>query len=357
MDIKIFARGIKRKIRNIKDISLALLLFKQRACTTLEPRAFVIGTEDFGNLGDHHIAISEIEYLKRYYTEVKEVTASQYYKKRGKLIRTIKKNDLIVMTGGGNFGNIYPIAQDIKRDIVHFWRKNIKVIMPQTIFYSDNLEGKKESLIDSQIFTHNNHILLVCREMKSYQIGKELFDCDIILTPDIVLTSKYLNECIRKNRLLFCIRNDQESILCDDLKNEIYLMVKQYFDDISLYDTQKEYNISTLERENELKKAIREFQESKLVITDRLHGMIFSAVTSTPCIILGNYNHKIRGSYQWLSNLKYVRYANNLNDIKKNLDDRFWLEKYKYNTEMFESQFNLIIHEITKCYKEYYEKE
>lgn len=37
------------------------------------------------------------------------------------------------------------------------------------------------------------------------------------------------------------------------------------------------------------------FRECELVITDRIHGMIFAAITGTPCIALSNY--KIKGTY------------------------------------------------------------
>ncbi|GHT41089.1 hypothetical protein AGMMS49921_03590 [Endomicrobiia bacterium] len=40
---------------------------------------------------------------------------------------------------------------------------------------------------------------------------------------------------------------------------------------------------------NELMKYAR----SKIVVTDRLHGMLFSVITKTPCVVMGSYTHKI----------------------------------------------------------------
>lgn len=54
---------------------------------------------------------------------------------------------------------------------------------------------------------------------------------------------------------------------------------------------------------------MQEFASAKLVITDRLHGMIFAALTQTPCIVLGNYNHKVKGTYEWLQELPYICFA------------------------------------------------
>ncbi len=42
------------------------------------------------------------------------------------------------------------------------------------------------------------------------------------------------------------------------------------------------------DRMEELNSKFAEFLSSGLVITDRLHGMIFAAITGTPCIALDN---------------------------------------------------------------------
>ena len=46
-------------------------------------------------------------------------------------------------------------------------------------------------------------------------------------------------------------------------------------------------------REYFLNKKFREFSERNLIITDRLHGMIFAAITGTPCVAMDNISHKI----------------------------------------------------------------
>jgi exopolysaccharide biosynthesis predicted pyruvyltransferase EpsI len=44
------------------------------------------------------------------------------------------------------------------------------------------------------------------------------------------------------------------------------------------------------------------------VVTDRLHGLIFSVIHGTPCVAIENSNHKIRSTWQtWLSDLPSVR--------------------------------------------------
>ena len=56
-----------------------------------------------------------------------------------------------------------------------------------------------------------------------------------------------------------------------------------------------------------MKKKLAAFSEVKLVITDRLHGMLFSAITHTPCIAIDNLSRKVSGVYEWIKALPYVK--------------------------------------------------
>ena len=47
-----------------------------------------------------------------------------------------------------------------------------------------------------------------------------------------------------------------------------------------------------------VRKELMRFARRQVVVTDRLHGMIFSAVTGTPCVVLSSYNHKIQEYYE-----------------------------------------------------------
>ena len=49
-------------------------------------------------------------------------------------------------------------------------------------------------------------------------------------------------------------------------------------------------------------------------VTDRLHGMIFSVVTGTPCIALDNVSGKVRGVHAWIEDLPTLRFAHDLGE-------------------------------------------
>ena len=63
----------------------------------------------------------------------------------------------------------------------------------------------------------------------------------------------------------------------------------------------------------EIKKLFKEIQESELVVTDRLHGMISSYINNVPAIVFSNYNHKIISSYEWVKGGRIALWNEELN--------------------------------------------
>jgi pyruvyl transferase EpsI len=75
--------------------------------------------------------------------------------------------------------------------------------------------------------------------------------------------------------------------------------------------------INSLNRNICVREKMQEFCDSKLVITDRLHGMIFATITGTPCIVFGNNHHKVRESYEWIKYLPYIEFVESVDEAKE----------------------------------------
>ena len=43
--------------------------------------------------------------------------------------------------------------------------------------------------------------------------------------------------------------------------------------------------------------------------------MIFCAITGTPCIVINSKSPKVRGCYEWIKDLEYIRFADSVSDI------------------------------------------
>ena len=71
---------------------------------------------------------------------------------------------------------------------------------------------------------------------------------------------------------------------------------------------------------------MNKFRQAKFAITDRLHGMIFSIITGTPCIVFGNYNHKLKSVFSsWLSGRPDVVFLDSADQFQQIAEA--WMQK------------------------------
>ena len=116
-------------------------------------------------------------------------------------------------------------------------------------------------------------------------------------------------------------------------------------------DTAKGPGILSKYREEKIEEMLIKYRKCQLVITDRLHGMIFAAITSTPCIALGNYNHKIKSCSETLEHLGYIKYVDNVEEIEENIKYLMSNEFEKYDNKFAIEQFKQIKEEAIKLVK------
>ena len=179
---------------------------------------------------------------------------------------------------------------------------------------------------------------------------KKLFKNNTILfSPDIVTyLDNYINlKKIKRNGALILLRKDNETLLNNNFKKKILDLIQKKFDKISYSDNQIDKIIETLEQsKKEVSEKLKEIASYEIVITDRLHGMIFSGITQTSCIVLSNYNHKISSSFQLFKNLKYIKFLDDF-DIKRFefLVNILKNKKSKniYNKNIFNKYYNILI--------------
>lgn len=120
---------------------------------------------------------------------------------------------------------------------------------------------------------------------------------------------------------MVCLRNDVEKTMMDENQRIMLAFLNKKYDKIIYSDMVENKSIGPEESNYMVQRKLREFAASELVITDRLHGMIFAAVTETPCIVLNSRSHKIRGCYEWLSKLGYIRFLDDINSLPGVLEE------------------------------------
>lgn len=314
-----------------------------------ERKIILIGTPRYGNLGDQAIIVSEIKFIKENFSELRfiEVSLDNYYEHVESFYKYLNNTDIIMLHGGGNFGDEYLMEENLRRNVIKRFPNNKIILFPQTMYFKENETGKKELEISKSIYNSHKDITLVAREKTSYEkMKKEFNKCNIILTPDIVL---YLNEGKDKNNrsgALCCLRSDLESKLSKDKKEFIVDKLKEKFKNIIITDTVIDKRVSKTERDGILNSKFNEFKNSELVITDRIHGMIFAAITGTPCIALSNYNYKVKGTYEWIKHLGYIKFTDDIERIPELIDDLKKVKNIKYDNSKIKKEYKKIVKAI-----------
>ncbi len=313
---------------------------------------FLMQTPTHSNLGDHAIAVAQIDFLKTNFLDdnLVEVNQSllddfiQKYKDR------VSKNDVILIHGGGNFGNQYLREENWRRKIIENFPDNTIVSFPQTIYYTNNEKGASELALTRKVIESHPNLILIAREKVSFEKMKDCFpNTNVLLTPDIVLSINIRNSQIR-NGVLLALRNDPEKILTEQNHLHIDLLVKKYFEQITYADMHYHENIvSKLKRDEALNQKFLQFQKAEVVITDRLHGMVFAAITATPCIAFSNYNQKVSGTFEWIKNLNYIKFISPDSDIESVLKELMELQqKTVYDPSVYQSYFQQIVKKINE---------
>ena len=311
-----------------------------------ERKIILMGTPRYGNLGDQAIIVSEIKYIEDNFRKFKfiEVSLDDYYEHVEFIKKYINNKDIIMLHGGGNFGDEYLFEETVRRNVIDNFPNNKIILFPQTIYFKESEKGKKELEVSKNIYNNHNNLTLVAREKISYEkMKKEFNKCNVILTPDIVL---YLNEeDYEHNRdgALCCLRSDLESKLTKYQKEFINKELRDKFKKVCITDTVINKNVNQEERNEFLRNKFNEFKMSELVITDRIHGMIFAAITGTPCIALSNYNYKVKGTYEWIKDLGYIKFTDDINEIPDLIQELKNIKNVKYDNLFAIKKYDQII--------------
>lgn len=291
---------------------------------------FLIGTPVHENIGDAAIAYAELKYLKNILPKdnnIIEVDQNRMIKYLDVLKKVIRSDTRLILHGGGNMGDEWFKEEEDRRKIIKTFANNKMIIFPQTIHYQD----PKKFLESVEFYAKFKNLTIVAREKKSFEILKNNYKNEVILTPDIVLSLKdynYTNDTEKRKGCLLCYRNDNEAAMSEQIKTVIEKELQKRKIQYSYTDMISKNQILADVRENVIMNKLKEFAGARLVITDRLHGMVFCYLTNTPCIVFSNYNHKVFGTYEWIKDVNFIK-PGDVENIEQQISEMLNLKKYK----------------------------
>lgn len=336
-------RQILRKVKNKVKYTLPQNRFQRKMRTI---RAVVLmGEPEYENLGDHAIAYATKKFIESNCKEYCYIGISENHIRYSfnQVRKSISKDDVLLLQGGGNMGDLYPDQIDIRKKVIKSFPDNKIIIMPQTIHFL----GVKCELPDYYI--NHQHLILTAREKVSYNIMQRCYNGHVILTPDIVfsLNGKIPVFTTKRKDALICIRNDVESAGNREAKialvNKALTEQEYHSEQIS---TVLNVSLDLVNREQALRDLFQKIQGAKVIITDRLHGMIIAAITKTPCVVLPTFNHKVVYCYEWIKTLNYVVLCNSDSNIASCIQQVTAIPDTEKSTIDFNSEYTVLVNSI-----------
>lgn len=320
----------------------------QVKCKKLGQKQFILfGTPKHGNIGDHAITLAIYQLFKDIKKDFFEVSSFDRTYLLKYLQKYISNEDIIMINGGGFMGSKWIEEEKMIRDVfIHFPNHKI-IIFPQTIYYENTIKGKEEMKTSLEIYNSHKDLIICTREEKSYQFAcQNLKDANIILMPDMVLYfDNFAFQQTRKN-VLFCLRSDSEKSVTSTTIRKIEEIFVNRNQKIDTTDTVIKRCINKKQRMFIFRNKLLEFSKYEIIITDRLHGMIFAALTNTPCIVLSNYNYKVKGVYEWIKKTRYIRFIEDDNLLEPTIDEllsfQFTIDQRLCNKVLFEKLITIL---------------
>ncbi len=281
----------------------------------------ILATPVHGNLGDHAIVYAEKCLLtdQGLGDRVIEVAGFDYALCKKEIRRYISNQDLILIDGGGNLGTLWPWEDDKISEIISSYRNNPIVVFPQTCFYDGSPSAQERLVRNKSIYASADNLLIALRDRASYVFCRTHFnEKQFVLVPDIVLyLYGKIHLPISSDRvgILLCFRTDLERTVSQEELIKLKAYLRQQKMTFKETNTVLNYDVDRFSRQRELNKLWTQFASARLVITDRLHGMIFAAINGTPCLALDNVSRKVSGVYEVASGLEQVKICQDISDV------------------------------------------
>lgn len=251
-----------------------------------------------GNVGDLLIMLGTMAFFEK--NKLNVVRKGMYFNFSSSFVG---ENEIVLLHGGGNFGDIYGPFQAFRERIITDLPNNRIVILPQTIHFSD----KNNFDNCCELFSKHKDLHICVRDKRSYDLAKMMCD-NVYLLPDMAhqlwpLSADFVSKQLKP--LLILKRRDSESANnsldaggnnehfdWDDLIGKTWIYVLSNFMERGMYHAHRfglNYPFMNLESDwwiwqskRFVERAALLFGSYAAVESDRLHAHILSCLMSIP---------------------------------------------------------------------------
>ncbi|MBK5269385.1 MAG: polysaccharide pyruvyl transferase family protein [Bacteroidia bacterium] len=332
-----------------EDLINSLSLKIDKVLEPLIPKGIscaLIEFPNYANSGDSAIWLGEKKWLHKNKNEVVYTCDMETYS-QDMLVQQLGKG-IILLQGGGNFGDLWKRHQHFREQIIHDFPNNKIIQLPQTIFFK-----QKANLEQSQkILNSHSNLTLLCRDTLSFDFAQKEFTTQNILCPDMAFVlGKIQRPCPSQIEIVWLSRTDKETLnkstpkevpgvqridWLEETYTDLHEHNKRLSKEIKIHSEKNAAIYTSLIRtydplaRQRFLRGCKILSRGKVVVTDRLHAHILCLLMDIPHILLDNSYGKIKGFYEtWTKNNELTVWANSAEEV--------------INCVLFDSQFRLVL--------------
>lgn len=287
-------------------------------------RACLIDPPGYANVGDSAILLGQLDYLDQHYPDV----GTSFYdvgNYTAKADRYIDESTILLLNGGGNFGDLWPQHHEIRKTILRNFRHKRIVQLPQSISFSDAAELQEtRTLIKNHPDFH-----LITRDTKTYEFARHSFDCHVSLCPDMAFAMRPIRRKPPRIDAYGLLRADKEVAADHGAIKQILAAAGATFetgdwlDDPPTFARRLDRRLNLMTRNNpaltapfrsqmlwarrlyareRLERGVDLLSRGRYVVTDRLHAHILSTLMDIPNFAFDSLDGKVAAFHHtWIA--------------------------------------------------------
>ena len=212
----------------------------------------------------------------------------------------------ILLSGGGNFGDIWEHHQKFREHVLTRFRDRRIVQLPQSIHFRCEARADQTARIIEQ---HPAFVLLV-RDVPSLEFARRKFQCEVYLCPDAAFQLGVQQPGVPLFDVLALLREDEERVLTPEHRQLSSVRTEDWLTESRMLNRARAAVAlvsgsltagsqgARLHRFNavagaRVRRGLDQLSRGRAIVTDRLHGHILSTLLGRPQALLDNEYGKI----------------------------------------------------------------
>lgn len=282
-------------------------------------RIHLLDPPDHPNVGDCAILLGELDFFERTLPDSKLDFTD--WTEGLPTPRSIQESSILLIHGGGNFGDIWPDHHNFRLKILKEFKHRKIVQLPQSIHFDSSLVLHETQ---KAISAHPDFTILA-RDKRSEAYAREHFDCRVELCPDMAFAMNPIRRRATKNDVFCLLRGDKEvAAEHDEIVRTLKAMglsikVDDWLDDPTTFAKLRDRFFRSLAThapgvrhllahqalaarrayaQSRLERGIDKLSQGRIVVTDRLHAHVISTLLGIPNLVFNSYDAKAMALYQ-----------------------------------------------------------